>query len=449
MNSPFQLCPNCKNHTRIDIERDTIDLSCKCGYYFTMNISIFIAQFANKKSNKIPNDKTFSDVLNVLNEGYAHLSTYFKKVKNDYINDLLKIINETESSYEESYKRNMNILSFFQILIDNYDGSVEMKNNIMKKKIHIYQCEEIMHVNDLIKYFNSYNIIEKINIEEVKTITDSGGISLLQLKDKRIASCSSYNTIRIYDPSNDYHCDQELKRHKFTITSVCQLEDGTLVSCAYDKSIVIGDYTIKNAHNDYIHKVITLPNNRIASCSNDKKIKIWKSNPPYSDTPIKVLKGHDRCVGCVKSLLYIKERDMMVSGSTDETLRLWNMSLYQCETVIKGVICESVNSLYQIDKDRVIVGASYIFYIVNIDKCVIEKKIKDDLGYVNCFLKLRDNKTILCGCNRGLLCFYDINTKEYKRTRTNLDKIEDLLMIDDSTFLSSSRGIGCIKVWNY
>ena len=54
---------------------------------------------------------------------------------------------------------------------------------------------------------------------------------------------------------------------------------------------MIGDYIIKEAHESWIYQVITLPNNRIASCSADKIIKIWKSNPPYSDSPIKVLKG--------------------------------------------------------------------------------------------------------------------------------------------------------------
>ena len=149
---------------------------------------------------------------------------------------------------------------------------------------------------------------------------------------------------------------------------------------------MIGDYTIKNAHNIWIFKVITLPNNRIASCSNDKTIKIWKSNPPYSDTPINVLKGHRHYVF---TLLYIKERDIMLSGSDDETLRLWNMSTYQCDKVIEGVRCCFTNSLYQIDKDRVIVGGLHSFSIVNIDKCIIEKRIKDEsLGYVVIFHKL-------------------------------------------------------------
>ena len=87
---------------------------------------------------------------------------------------------------------------------------------------------------------------------------------------------------------------------------------------------MIGDYTINNAHGDKIYKVIALPNNRIASCSDDKTIKIWKSEPPYSDTPIKVLEGY---CDCVNSLLYIKESDIMISGSWDKTLRLWNINV--------------------------------------------------------------------------------------------------------------------------
>ena len=60
------------------------------------------------------------------------------------------------------------------------------------------------------------------------------------------------------------------------------------------------------------------------------------------------------------------------------------------------------------------------FSIVNIDKCVIEKRIKDEsIGYVFCFLKLRDNKTILCGCKCGIFCFYDMNAEQYKITKNN------------------------------
>ena len=140
----------------------------------------------------------------------------------------------------------------------------------------------------------------------------------------------------------------------------------------------------------------------------------------------------------------------MLYGSFDYTLRLWNMSTYQCITVIKGVDCSNTNSLYQIDKDRVIVGGANSFSIVNIDKCVIEKTINvKSIGYVRCFLKFRDNKTILCGGYNGIFCFYDMNTEQYKITNDNHQfAITDLLLIDDNTFLSCSWD-NTIKVWKY
>ena len=68
---------------------------------------------------------------------------------------------------------------------------------------------------------------------------------------------------------------------------------------------------------------------------------------------------------------------------------------------------------------------------------------------INIYIKLRDNNTILCGCNKGIFCFYDMNTKQYKITKNNHnDDITDLLLIDDNTFLSCSRD-NTIKVWKY
>ena len=97
-----------------------------------------------------------------------------------------------------------------------------------------------------------------------------------------------------------------------------------------------------------------------------------------------------------------------------------------------------------------IVGGNDSFCIVNIDKCVIEKRINvKSIEYVYCFLKFRDNKTILCGCDNGIFCFYDMNTKQYKITNDNHHRaITDLLLIDDNTFLSCSWD-NTIKVWKY
>ena len=113
------------------------------------------------------------------------------------------------------------------------------------------------------------------NIKPVKTIIlhTKSVTSLIQLKDKRIASCSQDGTIRIFDPSNDYHCDEVIKISKDGIESICELDDGTIVSCTWDR-IIIGNYTMKITDRTIIYKVITLPDNRIATCLYDGLIKI-------------------------------------------------------------------------------------------------------------------------------------------------------------------------------
>ena len=238
------------------------------------------------------------------------------------------------------------------------------------------------------------------------------------------------------------------------LNSVCQLEDGTLVLGTVDGSIVIGDYTIPNANGEDPDRgfltVIALPNNRIASCSDEKVIRIWKSNPPYSDTPIKVLEGHQRNV---EALLCIRERNTLISGSSDENyigkLRLWNLDTYQCVSVIKDVDCWVSCGLYQIDECRVISGGRKTFSIVNIDKGIIEKTINDEsLSYVNCFIKLRDNKTIICGCDEGVFCYYDMETQKYIKEKKHDDHVVDILEIDNTTFISCADDM-TIKIWKY
>ena len=236
-----------------------------------------------------------------------------------------------------------------------------------------------------IKHYKDDNIVEKkeISIKAVKTIKTinshietitghpSWVTSFFLLKDGRVESFSDDKIIRIYEPSNDFNC---IERHLDDLSSIYQLDDGTIVSCSVDGEIMIGDYNIKYAHDNSIPKVIALTNNRIATSSTDNSIKIWRSNPPYSKIPIKVIKGHN---WNGTSLLYIKERNIMISCPYDKSLRLWNMSSYQCTTIIAGVNYIWTNSLYQIDSDRVIVGEFDSFCIVNIDKLLIEKRIRD------------------------------------------------------------------------
>ena len=108
------------------------------------------------KINTIPighnNNHIFKEIKIDLEKGYKFLNSDFNTYKNELINNYLKQINELESAYEESYNRNMNMLSFIQILINNYDESIEMKNSILSNNIKIAECLDNKHIDELIKY---------------------------------------------------------------------------------------------------------------------------------------------------------------------------------------------------------------------------------------------------------------------------------------------------------
>ena len=67
-----------------------------------------------------------------------HLLTYFKTKKIEF---LMKIVIR---------------LSFFKILINNYDGTINMKKNIMRNKIKLYICKKNANIDVLIKNYNEY-----------------------------------------------------------------------------------------------------------------------------------------------------------------------------------------------------------------------------------------------------------------------------------------------------
>lgn len=70
------------------------------------------------------------------------MENYFSNIRNIHIETLLKQLNDIDSTYEDSYNRNINILYFLKVLIDNYDGSNIMKQNMNNNSnITIYTCQ--------------------------------------------------------------------------------------------------------------------------------------------------------------------------------------------------------------------------------------------------------------------------------------------------------------------
>ena len=312
--------------------------------------------------------------------------------------------------------------------------------------------------------YNSIEVNENIHLlESIKTFNEGSHIvnQLLLLQDNRIAAINS-NKVKLFDPSNDYHQTITITLGYDEIHSICQLSNGNIILASSSQINPVDSGTVyiyklrsdscdllikfKSHHINKIDSVIALPNNQFASCSFDldRIIFIYSGEAPYKTNPMYFLYGYS----FVYSLLYLKERNCLVALMDGELLSVWDMK--QCVSIIKGVKGCCGKNMYQIDKDRVIVGQLNMITIVNIDECKIERKIVElndyGISYVNAFMKIDDNR-ILCGCGKGKMFIYNLNSNSIDILDLSIeDAFTDLLRLNDNECLSSEKN-GTIILW--
>ena len=178
------------------------------------------------------------------------------------------------------------------------------------------------------------------------------------MKSGDIVSCCSDNTIKVFN--DKYELKQVLTEHNDKVTYICEIENERIVSCSLDKRILIWkkdneQYTIEKelkGHSEGVNKVISLGFNKIASCSKDKTIKIWNTKDSYEC--IATLQEHKENV---VSILQLADK-RLVSISTDRTLLFWNLETFEPDNKLtkKNVTCLTSNGMIEVDGKLVITG---------------------------------------------------------------------------------------------
>lgn len=97
-------------------------------------------------------------------------------------------------------------------------------------------------------------------------------------------------------------------------------------------------FTIPNANEAKINKLLALSKNRIASCSFDE-IKIF--NFSQNKKPIQVIKENRKFL--TESICYIRQKEILLFGGYKIALKLISMKTYQCITAIEGINCSGIN----------------------------------------------------------------------------------------------------------
>ena len=476
------LCPKCSAYPFIDIEKEKkneILINCdNCSYLKSENLQNYLTNI-KENQNKEPNlsekynkSKSFCENCNKyilldtnlnehqnhkiidlkklidtkemktrVSEGYAHIETYCKnlkdkgvtKIKND-IEELLKKkkelennIQELEKAYESFKTDNSNILSFMNNIINNYENENNnyylLKNVEKIQNIYIFKYKGGEDYKSIIKYFELYSFSQKTifidnldKIQEIYGITDSIQ-TIIKLNDGKYAVCGYDESITIFNRNFDKILSIPVGA---SVNSICQLENGQILSCSekdikfwtVSDSTYVCDHTLETDHLRLINHVVPITKDRIVSVSYDGLAKVWENKAPYGC--IATLAKHEYSV---YAGIQIKGEERLITGGEDDMICIWDLEKYQLQTIIRNVECKGRNALLQINQDQIIIGGRNEIKIVDISSYQIIKEVKNQsFDSVYGLMAVNDHLFIF-GTNLGDIGIYDkrLDTVEMKR----------------------------------
>lgn len=171
------------------------------------------------------------------------------------------------------------------------------------------------------------------------------------LDNRLIASSSADQTVKIWDIQRN-RCVRTLPGHTNTVWSVAFSPNRQiLASGGHDRSIHLWDIQDGHrlavlAHPSQVRSVAFSSDGKtLVSGSSDKQVRIWHVE---SGQCLKILSGHDGMVWTVAysssfsdskacdSKTYNSKAPIIASGSSDKTLRLWDVQNGDCLRILKG-----------------------------------------------------------------------------------------------------------------
>eukprot|EP00736_Rhodelphis_marinus_P011242 Rmarinus@m.3016 len=185
-----------------------------------------------------------------------------------------------------------------------------------------------------------------------------------------VASGSRDRQMRVFSVTGEQRLTFASPLHDSEITSISFNFDGTRIASGSHEKVRVWDvhrfcgkllHSV-GEHTDAIISVRFAPHvNLFATSSRDRTVRLWGDG---SDKSLRVLQGHS---GFVCSLAFSPRGDYLVSGSNDRTLRVWHVSSGDCVNCFRGhtsriySLCfhpNSVEGTQSTEKGMVVVSGS-------------------------------------------------------------------------------------------
>lgn len=297
------------------------------------------------------------------------------------------------------------------------------------------------------------NILEHQTIEEAKELNyhKARVNHIMILQDGRFASCSSDESIKIYNQYS-FECELSFIGHIGSCTYIDQLDNGKLLSSSGDGIIKIWSInqnsfnciqTIFDAHFDWINKIISLPDNRFASSSYDMTVKIWKLFSSEYGLDYKLKK-----INCIIKTIYYSN-NMLITIGEDKRLIFWNINNNKIVSIINNIECDGNNTITNYENDKLIIGGNKTIYLIHCSNFqIINTTYFNNINNLSSFC-LNINKILIFsyGENKRYLGHFDITTNTFHLLKSEIhdNYVSSIIIIRDKLISSSYDSL--IKIW--
>ena len=363
-------------------------------------------------------EKIFLNELNYSKKSKLRLLEEMNNIENR-IKDLDKIKENLVSEINKIKDSTKMEMKLINILIKSYDYEIRKKN---------LNYNVIQNLKNIDKVFKS----NKIKIYEKLHKDGTNFLKLLQ----------DLKTIKSSFPINF----KTLKDHKHYVYYITKLSDGRLASCSYDNLLNIykkDTYELQlsiKEHEGPLNSFTELKDGRIITCSYDKKLKIIKLLEDNKYQIDQTLEGHKHYI---YKVIEIKENEL-ISISYDKTMKIWKLNndkIFECAS---SIVFQNSNSSCNILKLN-----DYEFATSSSSDCCIKFWNSKNYSNISTIKDIRIEWThdTMCLLDNDLLCvggndsrgFYLIKISSHQLIKTILGPkiIYSIIECIDGLFLCS------------
>jgi WD40 repeat protein/serine/threonine protein kinase len=193
-----------------------------------------------------------------------------------------------------------------------------------------------------------------------------------------------------------------------------------------------------------VQSLVYLDSNTLVSGSSDNTVRLWDlATHSLRDT----LKGHS---GAVKSVARSRDGQLLVSASIDHTVKLWHLDWQSERTELKGHE-STVWSVALSPDGSTVASASHDTTVKLWDAATgaLKHDLKDHSEGVTCVAYSPDGKTVASSGDDRAIILWDTTTGEVKRKLTgHTDTLWSLAFLDNGLTLASAGEDRSVRLWS-